>query len=50
VLFVVYNNWILQKVKEKHLREVETEDRHETPVEKVKRKANGLGLEPGSVV
>lgn len=50
VLFVVYNNWILEKVKEKHLREVETEDRHETPVEKVKRKANALGLEPGSVV
>jgi hypothetical protein len=50
VLFVVYNNWILEKVKEKHLREIETEDRHETPVEKVKRKVNALGLEPGSVV
>jgi hypothetical protein len=50
VLFLVYNNWILEKVKEKHLREVETEHRHETPVEKVKRKANTPGLEPGSVV
>jgi hypothetical protein len=50
MLFVVYNNWILQKVKEKHLREIETEGRHETPVEKVKRKAGAPGLEPGSVV
>jgi hypothetical protein len=49
-LFLVYNNWILEKVKEKHLREIEPEDRHETPVEKVKRKANEPGLEPGSVV
>ena len=50
MIFVVYNFWILQKVKEKHLREIETEDWHETPVEKVKRKVNEPGLEPGSVV
>ena len=52
VLFVLYNNWILEKVKEKHLRELESEDQyeHETPVEKVKRKANEPGMEPGSVV
>jgi len=50
VLFVVYNNWILEKVKENHLREIDTERGHETPVEKVKRKANAPGLEPGSVV
>jgi hypothetical protein len=50
VLFVVYNFWILGKVKEMHLREIETEDRHETPVEKAKRKVNEPGLEPGSVV
>ena len=50
VVFLLYNNWILQKVKEKHLREIESEDRHETPVEMVKRKANQPGLEPGSVV
>jgi hypothetical protein len=50
VLFVVYNFWILEKVKEKHLREMVPEDRHETPVEMVKRKANEPGLEPGSVV
>jgi uncharacterized membrane protein YebE (DUF533 family) len=50
VLFLVYNNWILEKVKEKHLQEIEPEDRHETPVEKVKRKANEPALEPGSVV
>ena len=50
MLFVVYNYWILEKVKEKHLREIESEDRHETPVEMVKRKATEPGLEPGSVV
>jgi hypothetical protein len=50
VLFLVYNNWILEKVKEKHLQEIETEGGRETPIEKVKRKANALGLEPGSVV
>lgn len=50
MLFVMYNNWILEKVKEKHLQEIEAEGGHETPVEKAKRKANALGLEPGSVV
>jgi cytochrome c oxidase assembly factor CtaG len=50
VLFVLYNNWILQKVKEKHFREVESEYPYETPVEMMKRKAKQPGLEPGSVV
>lgn len=53
VLFVLYNNWALSRVKSKHQRELERElrgEEHEGMVEKMKRKVNEPGLEPGSVV
>lgn len=50
LLFVLYNNWILEKVKETHVRELQPQEQHETSVEKIKRKARMSALEPGSVV
>lgn len=49
LLFVLYNNWILEKVRDTHIREVQPQE-HETPVEMVKRKVRMSALEPGSVV
>jgi len=53
LLFVVYNFWVLEKVKKRHGREMqEFEGGHEGEglVEKVNRKAREPALEPGSVV
>ena len=51
ILFILYNNWILEKVKESHIREVRPEElQHETHVEKMKRKYRESALQPGSVV
>ena len=53
-LFVLYNNWLLEKVRTSHVREFLPEDQqkpeHETPVEKMKRKARESAFEPGSIV
>jgi len=53
-LFCMYNFWVLQKVRESHERELRTEEaeksgKRESIVDKVKRKANELSLQPGSV-
>lgn len=56
ILFVIYNYWVLQRVKSSHTREMDME-RHrqegedgEGLVEKIERKVMEPGLEPGSVV
>jgi hypothetical protein len=53
LLFAVYNFWVLERVKKRHGREIESfEEGHEGEglVEKVNRKAREPALEPGSVV
>ncbi|KAF2814790.1 uncharacterized protein BDZ99DRAFT_485369 [Mytilinidion resinicola] len=53
LLFVVYNNLVLSKVKRKHEREMQlngTEDEHEDILHKINRKAREPALEPSSVV
>jgi len=54
ILFVLYNNWALKRVKESHQRELDRENTHddkrESMVGMVKRKAHEPPLEPGSVV
>jgi hypothetical protein len=51
VLFVLYNFWILERVKRRHGREMESAGGEgEGWKEKIERKANEPGLEPGSVV
>jgi hypothetical protein len=52
VLFVLYNFWVLGKVRRSHSREMKSAaaNQDETLVEKVERKAMEPGLEPGSVV
>lgn len=54
VLFGLYNFWILERVRKRHhgdMRRAETGDLEgEGIVEKIERKANEPGLEPGSVV
>jgi ABC-type nickel/cobalt efflux system permease component RcnA len=57
-LFLLYNNWALERVKKRHERETsrmqnsqnEHKHDHEGVVEKVKRKVHEPGLEPSSVV
>ena len=51
-LFVVYNFWVLARVKKRHGREMEREARFEGEglKEKIGRKAHEPALEPGSVV
>ena len=49
-LFLLYNNWILEPVKNQHERELQPGDCYETSTEKVKRKARESTLEPGSVI
>jgi hypothetical protein len=51
ILFALYNFWILEKVKKRHGREMERlHGNGEGIKEKIERKANEPGLEPGSVV
>lgn len=54
ILFALYNFWVLDKVKKRHGQEMmaSNEQGHdgEGLVEKIERKANEPGLEPGSVV
>lgn len=52
VLFLVYNLWVLEKVKRSHGREMANSviPEDETVMEKVERKAMEPALEPGSVV
>ena len=50
ILFIVYNNWALERVRVSHTRETLSPNMHETPIEMVKRKAQEPALEPGSVV
>lgn len=56
VFFVIYNFWILGQVKKRHEREMSHEGEMSSQnvdegwVEKMERKANEPGLEPGSVV
>ena len=48
---MLYNFWILERVKRRHGREMESAGREgEGLKEKIERKANEPGLEPGSVV
>jgi len=53
-LFGLYNFWILEKVKKRHLREMngsgEGDGGEEGLREKIGRKVNEPALEPGSVV
>lgn len=53
ILFVLYNNWILQRVKTAHQREMDLEregDKRESVMHMVQRKAHEPALEPGTVV
>jgi len=53
VLFLIYNMWVLERVRRSHGREMqraETEGEPEGLLEKVERKAHEPALEPGSVV
>lgn len=57
ILFALYNFWALKRVKSKHSRELEVDERgrqteHESrgPVESLKRRAKEPGLDPSSVV
>lgn len=50
VLFVLYNNLLLKRVKRKHGRELEEANREEGFVEKADRVMHEPALEPGSVV
>lgn len=51
-LFALYNFWILDKVKRRHGQDMKRAQAGdgEGLVEKIERKANEPGLEPGSVV
>jgi len=51
VLFLVYNMWVLERVKKSHMREMENgNSTDEGMVDKIERKAMEPALEPGSVV
>jgi len=51
ILFLIYNMWVLQRVKRSHTREMETAMHGEEGlIEKVERKYHEPALEPGSVV
>ena len=52
VLFVVYNFWVLARVKKRHGREMQMSGAHdgEGLKEKIGRKVHEPALEPGSVV
>jgi len=50
LLFALYNFWILEKVKKRHHGEMAQMGDSEGLVEKIERKVNEPGLEPGSVV
>lgn len=50
ILFVVFNNLLLERVKRKHGREVAQAQTEEGFLEKAERKLNEPALEPGSVV
>lgn len=52
VLFLIYNLWLLEKVRRSHRGDMARWNEHpnETLVEKVERKVNEPALEPGSVV
>ena len=50
LLFALYNFWILERVKKSHGREMANMNPGEGIKEKIERKANEPGLEPGSVV
>jgi hypothetical protein len=52
VLFILYNNWILKKVKTSHGRDMQrgNNDEEEGFREKVERKVMEAPLEPGSVI
>ncbi|KAI1878564.1 hypothetical protein JX265_002741 [Neoarthrinium moseri] len=50
ILFVVYNNVMLKKVKKRPVQGVDAAQASETFLEKAERKLNAPALEPGSVV
>jgi hypothetical protein len=52
ILFALYNFWILNRVKQRHMRELEMDGRisKEAIMEKVERKAKEPALGPGSIV
>jgi len=52
ILFLIYNLWVLERVKRSHGREMASSEipEDETVIEKVERKVMEPALEPGSVV
>lgn len=52
ILFILYNFWLLEKVRRKHEREMGAggEEEGEGLKEKMERKTREPALEPGSVV